>query len=296
MFDSSDSRRAFLRRVFSLTVISAVAPSVTLGRLTPLFHASDRGEVLGGYPIHLSDYPDLATVGGSVKLVRDEQLLLNPDHLEWKDDGLRAETNAFSCKRGWYPIAVTRVKESGADAFTAVSTLCPHEAEYQVAFDPLRFQFVCCHQSSSFRPDGTWISPSDPDAADPNAPSSGSVTRGLRKFPTSFDDANTVTLEIPTFGSDDEVHNVQRSLVLEPNRPNPANRSTEISFYLPSSSPVELVVMASDGKEVVRPVDRTLAEGAHSIVVSTEGLPSGLYLYRIRTRFGSLDRRMVVQH
>ncbi len=296
MSNPSDNRRAFLRRMFSLTVISAVAPSVTLGRLTPLLHASDRGELLGGYPIHLTDYPVLADIGGSVKLVRDEQLLLNQDHLDWKDDGLRAETNAFSCKRGWYPIAVTRVKETGSDAFTAVSTLCPHEAEYQVTFDPLRFQFVCCHQFSSFRPDGTWIDPSDPDAADPQAPSFGRVKNGLHKFPASFDGANTVTLEIPSFGTDDEIRDLERSLVLEQNRPNPANKSTEISFFLPSSSPVELIVTASDGREIARPVAGTLARGLHSVVLSTEAMASGLYLYRLQTKFGSQSRHMIVHH
>jgi hypothetical protein len=282
--------------MFSLTVVSAIAPSVTLGKLTPLFGASDRGEVLGGYAILLTDYPELATIGGSVKLVRDEQLLLNPDHLDWKDDNLRAETNAFSCKRGWYPIAVTRVKESGADAFTAVSTLCPHEAEYQVTFDPLRFQFVCCHQFSSFRHDGTWIDPSDPDAADPLAPNFGRVKNGLKKFAVSYDGANTVTLDIPSFGAEDEVRELDRLLVLEQNRPNPANKSTEISFYLPSTSTVTLIVTATDGREVARPVDRTLAGGVHSVVLSTEGFAPGLYLYRLDTKFGSQARRLIVQH
>jgi hypothetical protein len=79
------------------------------------------------------------------------------------------------------------------------------------------------------------------------------------------------------------------------NYPNPFNPTTNISFYLPTSDVVTLVVYNELGVEVARVHDNAaLDSGWHTTSFRAGSLPSGLYAYRLQTGTGSVARTMVV--
>lgn len=68
---------------------------------------------------------------------------------------------------------------------------------------------------------------------------------------------------------------------LDQNYPNPFNPSTMISFNLPQSSPVRLVVYNLLGQEVAVLMDEYRTVGMHRVQVDGSGFASGTYFYRI---------------
>lgn len=83
------------------------------------------------------------------------------------------------------------------------------------------------------------------------------------------------------------------------NTPNPFNPETMISFDLPKSSNVKLEVFNMLGQRVTTLVDGELTAGRHTVSFygeSSDGdeLPSGVYLYRLRTGEYSSTRKMVL--
>ncbi len=285
---ADDSRRDFLKRAAGLVVVSVAARGVVLGRLS--LPGDVPGKLSTLIQIRLSDYPDLAQVGGSIKLIRDEELLLNPDHVELGSASLRAETEAFSCKRGWYPIAVTRVADVGENAFTAVSTYCPHGNDYQVSFDPLEFRFHCCHQGSNFEPDGTWITP---PAGDRDAPRTGTVRNGLRKFRASFDGDNTVTIDTQPASADTDSA-PPTGMSLAQNLPNPCSRNTMIPFAVKESGQVTIKLFGLAGNRLLTAFDRFVEPGSFSVDVVVSSLPAGEYIYVMSQGGRTLSRRLTV--
>ena len=73
------------------------------------------------------------------------------------------------------------------------------------------------------------------------------------------------------------------SVFLHQNCPNPFNPSTTISFTIPQSQHVSLVVYDVLGRAVATLVDSELGAGSHSVSVDGQNLASGMYIYRIRS-------------
>lgn len=67
------------------------------------------------------------------------------------------------------------------------------------------------------------------------------------------------------------------------NYPNPFNPATQISFKLPKSSFVKLVVYDILGREVESLVSRHMEAGNHTVRFNAHRLSSGIYLYRLTT-------------
>lgn len=278
------SRREFLRSALSLAVISTAAPGLLLGRVTPTFHRNSSGQLVAQYKIRVSDYPALSAVGGSVKLESSSaQWRLNPDHVTFYDGTIP------------FPIAVTRVSASGADAFKAVSTYCTHGAGYQLNdYDPVAAMFVCPHQQSAFRADGTHIDPSDPAAPNPDAPRG---IANLRTFRTEFDGTYITLMDVApvaTLSTKNESDEVPDKLFLDQNYPNPFNPSTVIRYGIPAGAHVRLTVHTLLGNQVKTLVDQMQDAGVYYYDFSGLDLPSGAYFYRLQTPSGTLTRRMVI--
>lgn len=69
---------------------------------------------------------------------------------------------------------------------------------------------------------------------------------------------------------------------LDQNYPNPFNPSTEIQFSLPRRSHVRLAIFNVLGQEVATLISDDLSAGSYSMRWRADGLPSGVYLYRLR--------------
>ncbi|MCB0721992.1 MAG: T9SS type A sorting domain-containing protein [Ignavibacteriae bacterium] len=67
------------------------------------------------------------------------------------------------------------------------------------------------------------------------------------------------------------------------NYPNPFNPNTTISFTLPEASYTNVTVYDRLGREVKVLLDESLSAGTHSVEFEADGLPSGIYFYRIKT-------------
>lgn len=271
------SRREFLRNALSVVVISTASPLVMLGRVMPNIEKMVTGEVVASYVLKLTDFPKLANIGGSVRLVTPDELAMNPDHIRRSFTGTD------------FPIAVTRVAATGTDAFKSVSTYCTHGSDYRIGdYNPVTGQFVCPHKGSTFKADGTHV----PKA---NTPDVGN----LRSFPTLFDEASgTVTiqnvLETPETSGIGEYATMPEKTFLDQNYPNPFNPTTLIRYGLPNESRVRLTVHSLLGTQLSVMVDQVQEAGVYTYDFSAQDLPSGIYFYRLQTDMGTFTRRMTV--
>lgn len=88
-------------------------------------------------------------------------------------------------------------------------------------------------------------------------------------------------------------------LALRQNYPNPFNPRTVIRFDLPSEQRATLRIYALDGSLVAELVDEVLPAGTNEVIWNGSDrqgrrLASGVYLYRLRTSEGTLNRRMLL--
>lgn len=80
---------------------------------------------------------------------------------------------------------------------------------------------------------------------------------------------------------------------LRQNYPNPFNPATTIEFTLPSRTLTRLVVYNTLGQEVAQILNNEMEPGLHSVTFNGDGLPSGIYYYRLsagtNTRIGKMS-------
>ncbi len=81
---------------------------------------------------------------------------------------------------------------------------------------------------------------------------------------------------------------------LNQNYPNPFNPTTTISFTLFHRSTVRLQVLNLLGRVIHARDFGTLASGEHSFDYDANGVPTGVYFYRLETATGSQTRKMIV--
>ncbi|MEM6325586.1 MAG: T9SS type A sorting domain-containing protein [Bacteroidota bacterium] len=75
-----------------------------------------------------------------------------------------------------------------------------------------------------------------------------------------------------------------RYAVAETPAPNPTTGDATLRLDLPASAHVRLEVFDALGRRVATPVDETLGAAEHRLGVPTEGLPPGVYVYRLSVR------------
>ncbi len=81
---------------------------------------------------------------------------------------------------------------------------------------------------------------------------------------------------------------------LEQNYPNPFNPSTNISFTMPHSSKVKLVVFNSLGEEIATLINGELEAGYHTVQFNANGLTSGIYFYQLISDGFSQTKKMIL--
>jgi len=91
----------------------------------------------------------------------------------------------------------------------------------------------------------------------------------------------------------DEVLPVTYSL--EQNFPNPFNPKTKIRFSLPENQLVTIIIYNTLGQVITIPVKNKLyGSGVYTYMLDASLLPSGLYIYQIKTENWSMARKMVI--
>ncbi|HMU42883.1 MAG TPA: T9SS type A sorting domain-containing protein [Ignavibacteriaceae bacterium] len=84
------------------------------------------------------------------------------------------------------------------------------------------------------------------------------------------------------------------NIILDQNYPNPFNNYTTIRYTLEKSNFVKLSVYDILGKEVKLLVNEYQPSGSYQTELNFEGLPSGLYLYRLEAGEQSLVRKAIL--
>ena len=84
------------------------------------------------------------------------------------------------------------------------------------------------------------------------------------------------------------------SFSLNQNYPNPFNPSTLISFDLPESGQVQLVIYDLMGRTVQTLVNGSMSAGSHDVTFDASQLSSGVYLYRLDAPGFSSTRKMML--
>ncbi len=82
---------------------------------------------------------------------------------------------------------------------------------------------------------------------------------------------------------------------LEQNYPNPFNPSTVIKYSLPERNYVNIRVYNILGKEIAMLVNEVRNAGNHSVEFNAEGLPSGVYLYKVQSGDFLEVKKMILQ-
>lgn len=122
----------------------------------------------------------------------------------------------------------------------------------------------------------------------------------LAHYPSLFAALMEETYEGTSGASDDQIAEAPAPL-LKQNVPNPFNPTTRIAFTLEERSPVLLEIFDVAGRPVRTLLrDREFPSGLHDVTWDGRDergatVPSGLYLYRLRTGDRSEVRKMVVQ-
>ena len=124
----------------------------------------------------------------------------------------------------------------------------------------------------------------------------GSYTGGINvyEFEVLVDEVSIVGPKPATSAVADRADKVE-GFNLHQNYPNPFNPQTTISYSLPKASTVTLIVLDPAGREVATLVNNEKrSAGTHQVAMNAAGLPSGVYLYRLKTESFAETRKMLL--
>ncbi|MDH7604749.1 MAG: T9SS type A sorting domain-containing protein, partial [Melioribacter sp.] len=88
--------------------------------------------------------------------------------------------------------------------------------------------------------------------------------------------------------------NIPADFQLYQNYPNPFNPNTTISFTLPKSGYVNLIVYNSLGQEIAKLIDGYKDAGTYFINWNAENLPSGVYIYKLESNNFTAVKKMTL--
>jgi len=81
---------------------------------------------------------------------------------------------------------------------------------------------------------------------------------------------------------------------LLPNHPNPFNPNTTVRYVLPAPMRVTILVHDISGRVVATLLDEVRPAGAQQVTWNADGMASGVYFARLRTRNTDVARKMVL--
>ena len=106
--------------------------------------------------------------------------------------------------------------------------------------------------------------------------------------------STTVAGDLGTSVQEPESDVLPKVFALQQNYPNPFNPTTTIQFALPTGSQVVLKIYNLLGREVATLVNEELQSGKYKVDFEANGLPSGVYFYRIQAGGFSKTRKLTL--
>lgn len=110
----------------------------------------------------------------------------------------------------------------------------------------------------------------------------------------STDDAIVYIIERSDPVSVERTSEVIKDFALHQNYPNPFNPSTTIEFDVQTDERVVLTVYDLEGRWVTTLFDKQLSPGTYKTTFNGENLPSGIYIYELRTGNRKLTEKMTL--
>lgn len=97
-----------------------------------------------------------------------------------------------------------------------------------------------------------------------------------------------------TVGTEDVRNGIPGSFTLSQNYPNPFNPTTTIPFELEHPQHIEVTLHDALGRQIGILASGILSAGQHDVTIDASELPSGMYIYRLKTDDGVASRLMTV--
>jgi len=124
---------------------------------------------------------------------------------------------------------------------------------------------------------------------------SGNLIEGPMLASSSTELSYSITVKTGTVTSvESKDGEIPAQVYLAQNFPNPFNPSTQISFAVPTQTPVRLAVYDMLGREVAVLLDEAKVAGSYKVSFDASNLPSGVYLYRLQANGQTLSQRMTL--
>jgi Rieske Fe-S protein len=242
MNTNNNSRRAFIKKLFTISVFATVTPKL-LAQLEPtIFNKDDK--LMGEYSLNINDFPDLSLLWKSVRI------------------------NIFSVNENKnINVIITKVPfETYGTDYVAVKNVCPHQGGAMIGVNSVSHNFVCSIHGSIFDVSGNYIS--------------GIANANLTKYSANFDSNNGI-LKINVDFDVLAVDEFSEMTILKQNYPNPSKDLTLIEFGTEKSSTVKLELYDLNGNIINTIFEATDFSGMSSVSLNTSNLISGNYFYKL---------------
>lgn len=246
--EKTESRRNFLKMMFTASIFSASYPHLLLGTEEGVI--KEKSDIILGYfHVELDKYPELYKLWGSVRLYVDG---IDP--------------------REHYPkIFITRVPvdEFGKE-FVSVTESCSHEGFPLEDLNKDTHLFECVKgHGSLFFADGK-----------PYWGEAFKIGRPLVSYKVNYFGGNVLNVEVDALKTD-YYYETENLSYLRQNVPNPCSNLTTLEFGLEKPSNVRIILYDINGRYLIELYNQFTGEGKHFLQLDLSGFSPGIYLYKM---------------
>ncbi len=93
-----------------------------------------------------------------------------------------------------------------------------------------------------------------------------------------------------------EGNKIQNEIILDQNFPNPFRAVTNINYYLPAKSYIEIALLNQQGREIMILAKGFQSSGKHTLVADLSGLAPGIYYYRMQCGDEVQTKKCIIRH
>ena len=86
----------------------------------------------------------------------------------------------------------------------------------------------------------------------------------------------------------------ENEITLKQNFPNPFNSTSIIQYVVPSDGNILIELFNPIGQRVKTLVDKFHNKGEYTIIVASDKLPSGIYLYSLQTETKLITKKLII--